>query len=257
MSNLSESAIKLTPAQEREVAQMDPNEMPRYFRELAVQQGLATRDAFSPDILIPTVQEPTVREGQAPRATPQTFTREEEIGGIRMKFEASSELELDKRIGEAHQVAHVLRDESAKEELPAVDPRIQYTLLENQFRCGAISADEFLRATHQDPESVAQKEAAFTRDWKDASAAWLNSEAGSDWPGGENNVQLMGLVLQQLDLVDSADKQTALSQAYAEMRRRGLIFPGAASAGNAFSSARTFEEVKNAAHRVSGLPEGW
>jgi hypothetical protein len=78
--------------------------------------------------------------------------------------------------------------------------------------------------------------------WDQAVQEFLHSPAGSDWPGGDKNRDMMGQELQALNLVDAKDKVAALAQAYASMKSKGIVVPyeppSAASA--------TTEDVKGA-----------
>ena len=66
---------------------------------------------------------------------------------------------------------------------------------------------------------------AYVQDWASATEAFLNSPFGEDWPGGARNLKLISQTIQQMGLEDAADKTAALRDAYAEMKRSGLIFP--------------------------------
>jgi hypothetical protein len=61
--------------------------------------------------------------------------------------------------------------------------------------------------------------------WNQAVQEFLHSPAGSDWPGGDKNRELMGQELQALNLVDAKDKVAALAQAYASMKSKGVVVP--------------------------------
>ena len=64
--------------------------------------------------------------------------------------------------------------------------------------------------------------------WAQAVEDFKNSPAGSDWPGGDRNRDMMGQELQSLNLVDAKDKVAALTQAYAQMKATGMLVPSEA-----------------------------
>jgi hypothetical protein len=59
-------------------------------------------------------------------------------------------------------------------------------------------------------------------EWKQATAEFLNTPEGKLWPGGANNLTLMGWLLQTNGFADAEDKVGALQACAAEMKSRGL-----------------------------------
>ena len=60
-------------------------------------------------------------------------------------------------------------------------------------------------------------------EWKQATAQFLASPEGQNWPGGSNNLQILGWLLRENGLVDVENKVEALQHVAAEMRDRGLL----------------------------------
>lgn len=60
------------------------------------------------------------------------------------------------------------------------------------------------------------------RQWRISTAQWLGTD-GANWRGDENRAHAMLVMLDELHLTDAEDKVAALTQAYEELRRRGLI----------------------------------
>src|SRR5713101_1679653 len=59
-------------------------------------------------------------------------------------------------------------------------------------------------------------------EWAKATEQFLTSEAGQNWPGGSNNLTLMGYLLRVNGLADAEDKVSALKAVANEMHERGL-----------------------------------
>ena len=59
-------------------------------------------------------------------------------------------------------------------------------------------------------------------EWAQATAKFLASPEGENWPGGSNNLQLMGYLLSVNGLADADDKVAALQSVAREMHERGL-----------------------------------
>lgn len=62
--------------------------------------------------------------------------------------------------------------------------------------------------------------------WKEATAAFNAKVAAGeiDYPGGEQNTQLMGFMIASLNLGNKPSVES-FEQAYAELKKRGLVFP--------------------------------
>jgi hypothetical protein len=59
-------------------------------------------------------------------------------------------------------------------------------------------------------------------EWQTATREFLASPEGQDWPGGANNLQILGWLLQTHGLEAAEDKVAALQAVAAEMKDRGL-----------------------------------
>lgn len=78
--------------------------------------------------------------------------------------------------------------------------------------------------------------------WKEATAAFNAKVAAGeiDYPGGEQNTQLMGFMIASLNLGNKPSVES-FEQAYAELKKRGLVFP---------ATAKTTEETAAAAAAI-------
>jgi hypothetical protein len=164
------------------------------------------------------------------------------------RFTDSSEAGLANQISQATQVAEVLQEETAtRTTVQETDEQriMRQTELELAFKRGTISTAEYLEksgAVEQFLEShgVSLPELAstlqeaqaqqLTQSWESAVSEFLSSPEGRSWPGGEKNLTLISLQLQNLGLVDAPDKVVALAQAYQHMQSRGLLFSPEADA---------------------------
>jgi hypothetical protein len=135
-----------------------------------------------------------------------------------------------------------------------------------RFQLGQLSVEDYLEQSGEmsayleqqgirgGTEGVKQAVAEqYKQSWEEATAEFLKS---SDWPGGSQNLEIIGLKLSQLGLVDAEDKVAALTQAYEAMKKSGTIFqekpapvtaPTATDAvTDAVNSARSFEDIRSA-----------
>ena len=189
----------------------------------------------------------------ADAAAAQTFESVETIGGKEFTFTAGSQAELDHMIANAYKVAYAVQPtERVVEQF--VDPAVAEkqaadkaaadaaakTELELKFKRGEISASDYIEqsgalASYLERQGVplselkkaveANKGNDYEKSWQEASADFVKTSAGADWPGGEKNLEILGLKIVALGLSEAKDKVGALAQAYADMKRTGMIFP--------------------------------
>jgi hypothetical protein len=185
-------------------------------------------------------------------ATSSGFSRIETIGGREFTFEAGSELELEQLINNAYKVAYAVQTPVQTEEAaPVLDAATVAAAavveadikaaLELKFKNGEISTADYLEQSgaikdylqRQGVPLDALKAAVDTNhdtqyktSWEQATEQFKSSAAGSSWPGGDQNKNMIGLLIAQMGLLDAPDKVSALSQAYEQMKTTGMIFPG-------------------------------
>lgn len=224
----------------------------------ATKQGLATADAAALQAAADKVVADKAA-ADALAATTSEFKRTETIGGREFTFEASSELELERMVSNALRVAYAVQETPATSVAEAVvDPAIAQKAaedaaaakaeLELQFKRGDISAADYIEKSGAMEDYLAKKgvpldalKAVVTKNQEDSeSQSWADAvEAfkagpGSDWPGGDRNLQIIGLVIaSKPDLLNATDKVAALAQAYASMKSTGMVFPFEAPASAA------------------------
>src|ERR1035437_5420515 len=182
--------------------------------------------------------------------SPLTFSRVEVIGGREFTFEGASEAELDHAVLNAYKIAFAVQPTGAAPVVPVVDPAIAAQAaadeaaakieLELRFKRGEITAADYIEQSGAMSEYLAKQgvpveslkavieQNEATKDeqsWAAATEEFRNGSAGSDWPGGNKNLQLLGRELVTLNLVDAKDKVAALAQAFQSMKSSGIVFP--------------------------------
>lgn len=181
-------------------------------------------------------------------ALPQVFARTVTINGKDFNFEADSELELERMVNNAWAVASALTPDSRVEPTPTVQQdeaarkaaadaeTARQAELELKFKRGEITTAQFLEqsgaierhlaekglSVDKLKETVAQSEISREQQsWADATKEFL---ATSDWPGGERNLNLIGMQIEKMELLDAQDKVGALRRAYSELKSRNMLF---------------------------------
>lgn len=199
-------------------------------------------------------------EEQRVAAAAQTFKRSVVIAGREFEFEASSELELSQMIVNAYQLADQIRPETTAAQTTAqtVDPAVAAKAaadkaaadaaaradLELKFRRAEISVKEYLEKSGALDDYLAAQgvsiaslkqtveatqSTAYEKSWADATTEFLKDPT-NDWPGGDQNREILGMKLAAMNLTEAEDKVGALRAAYAEMKRAGLVFVPAGAA---------------------------
>jgi hypothetical protein len=234
----SDSRIRLSREQEEHVKTLQPEEIKAYLVSVAEDQKLIFRDPFDRNCIHEI-------EGATPVQPSQGFLRRVTIDGRETLVEAESELELERRVGDVLRAAVGAREEStttaataptATEETPLeVAQRVELDL---RFRRGEISVSQYVEQSGavkqylenqgiplDDLRSAIQEKnnTRFEQSWADATEEFLNGPYGSDWPGGNQNREILGMKLVQLGLEDAPDKVQALAQAYAAMKSENRV----------------------------------
>jgi hypothetical protein len=262
-------------------ASLNPEDIRAAVLAEAEKQSAASTVAAADQAATDQAAADTLAREQADAAS-VGFSRTEKIGGRDFLFEAGSEIELERMINNAYKVAYAVT--GTEETAPYVDPAVAAAAaqkaaeeeavarveLETKFKRGDISTAEYLEQSgavkdylqkqgvplESLRDAVNQNQAtAETQSWADATQVFLNSSAGSDWPGGENNLEIIGLKLQALHLENATDKVAALAQAYASMKSTGTLFPYQAPVSTEPVAAATPAEIiAAAAERVIAAP---
>jgi hypothetical protein len=272
-----QSAIRVDKELEKALQNASFEEMKEILHSASTRQGLTVPDKFSPDVLIPT---------ELADAAPKRFGKAITVDGQKRFFEADSELELEREIGDYFRETLNARDTNParqQQQQSTEQPRNergQFTAAEStsvdaaqkaelllKFQLNQISAAEYLEQSGEISDYLARqgvpldavrevvaekKDHAFAQSWSDAVAEFLQSPAGRSWPGGEQNLARIQSVLWENNLVDTEDKVQALAAAFEHMKANDMLDTSAADARKAISEATSFEAVKAAASSLFG-----
>jgi hypothetical protein len=199
-----------------------------------------------------------------PQAQPRSFAARVTVGGESLLIEAATPAELDAK------VAEVTRGALESQPLTA-DVRAE---LELNFKRGSVSAAEYLTRSGLVEDYLAKRgvpieairdsigeranDAVSSGEWARATERFLASPAGADWPGGQHNLEIIGMKIAELGLTSAEDKFQALCDAYEAMKASGTIFESAdpqAELSRDASPEQLLEAWKNGV-RVTGQDEG-
>jgi trimeric autotransporter adhesin len=191
----------------------------------------------------------------AAAASSSLLTRTENIGGTDIEFTGASEAEIDKLVINALKVAAAVRpsdrqtttvDAQADAEKARVDAELAASAkadLEIRFKRGDVSVSEFIEQSGAVKDylekqgipiealraSVEREQGTvYEQSWAEATKTFLKSPVGCKWPGGERNQHMLGVQIAALGLTDATDKVAAIAQAYEQMQKLDLMFPGEA-----------------------------
>jgi hypothetical protein len=215
-----------------------PAELAEILSHLVQKSGIADRDDVTGQYIVrqpQTAAATTTATTTAPaeKKDPVIVTKTEVIGGKTFTFTGTDAADVANQITNAYRVAEAVATSTtqARSEQQAILDKAEAELA---LRRGEITAAEFLERTNAietyllergfDLNAASAKQ--YEQSWAEATEAFLQSEAGADWPGGARNLNAIGLQIQALGLTEAKDKVAALTQAYAEMKSKGMVFDG-------------------------------
>ena len=188
-------------------------------------------------------RDPLTPAAQTVEPEERVFSKTVKIGGRDFTFIDSSEDGLTNQIASAQTVAEELADEPAvatrttrKSAVERAEDLLREqerrTELESLLRSGLITTQQFLESSGSIDEYLVRKGVdvamiageQLKSGWAAATQAFLHSEAGADWPGGNRNLEMIGLQIAALNLTEAEDKVAALAQAWRAMKAKGTIF---------------------------------
>jgi hypothetical protein len=260
MSDISPSSIRTDAALEESLKNAStPDEMKAILADAAVRQGLVTRDYYDPSVLIPADR----------TAAPKTFAKSITVeGGKKLFFEGDDEADVERRISTYLQSQ--MRPVETKPEVQPRDAKVQFTRvddpvakaeLELQFKRGELTTADYLAQSGAIDEyfaaqgvsidelkaSVEQKRNEnVEHSWKSVTQEFLNSPAGSDWPGGPENLKAIGEVLTAMH-VENEPSVENLAAAYKYLKDHDQIAENPELVRiTKISEAKSFSEVQEA-----------
>lgn len=233
----------------------------------AERQTAATQDAVNTKAAADKVAADKVIADAAAASASAGFSRVEVIGGKEFTFEAETELEIERMVSNALKVAYAFQ--STEPVVAAADPSVKVAAdkaaadaavadaaaradLDLQFKSGTISAADYIQRSGAVKDYLAKEgisvdalkrtvettqDAAEAQSWGQAVETFLNTPAGADWPGGDKNLNLIGLQIQAMNLSDAPDKVAALAKAYNKMKELDIVFPFQSAETNANAAA--------------------
>jgi hypothetical protein len=251
MSDISPSSIKVTKSLEEQLQGVTNSEqIKEIMKEAAISQKLAHRD-WDESILVPN------ELGTAPRG----FARAVTIDGTKHVVEGATEIELEKAVGVLYRAATTQQTEQPRNDLGrfvSAEDAAATADLELAFKRGDISASEYLQRSgavadylakqgvplEDLQEAVAEQQGArLNSSWQEATETFLKSSAGSDWPGGQQNLEIAGRLIQENGLVDQPSAE-ALAAVWAAMKENGLAVENPDTAyQRELSEARSAEDI--------------
>ena len=177
-----------------------------------------------------------------PAEEEHVFTKTATIGGREFEFTAASEEALEQMIAQAREVAEAVRPaEQSTGAFETVRRRMQeagdeaerQAELRLKFERGELSPADYLEQSGALDVALAERgfdvERAsndqLEKSWAEATEEFLNGPAGSDWPGGPQNLKIIGSQIIAMGLQDAENKVAALSTAWEEMKKAGTVMP--------------------------------
>jgi hypothetical protein len=278
VSDISPSAIKVTPALEEALKNADASQIATIMQQARLDQNLVRPD-WDPSFLIPV----------EPSAAPRKFARSITVDGQKRIVESDSELELERSIGDYFRALQGAQETNpARQQQQTIEqPRnergefvsakdadranqleiVRRTELGLKFRRGEIDPATYLEESgavadylakqgvplEELKAQVAEKQSErFTQSWADATDEFLRSPAGADWPGGANREILGNLLAANPELIEQPSVET-LSAVWEHMKTHGLAVENAdVSYQRELSEARSPEQINAVNHKFFG-----
>lgn len=266
-----DSAIKVNQSLEEQIFNAKTHyEVAEILRQAAVDQHLVKKDLYSPEILLPVDPVP---------GTPKAHAKTVTIAGKTHVFEAATEAEADAQLlaffrqnfgnQPTEQPAERPRDSDTGRFVAArTDDPVAAADLELKFKRGELSSQEYLEQsgairTYLESQGVPieelrasveeKQDARVAKSWQDATAEFLNSSSGQDWPGGPQNLKTMQVVLQRMNAADNPSVDN-LALAYEYMKQHDLVAENPELTIRAkISEARSPEELRSILHSGSSV----
>lgn len=249
------SPLVITPELEKQLAaSLDPETMKALVQtEIERQAGEKVRLDAEQAAAEKTRVDQAAADAAATTDSP--FSCDEVIGGRQFHFDASSELELAQLRLNAHRVADSLREPTettqvqqtqdyrptqAEIEADAAARAAAKADLELKFKRGEIDTAAYLEQSGAMDEYLEKRgisvqtlkdvvenvnSNAERQSWAEATAQFLNSPGGEDWPGDNINLEILGNRLASMGLENAEDKQSALTKAWNAMKQEKMYVP--------------------------------
>jgi hypothetical protein len=231
MSDISPSSIKMTPEMEEHIKTLvNTADITDYLKNVSVEQGLLKRD-WDPALFIETAQPAAPTSIETARGYSKTVT----VNGVQHILQGATEADILKAETEFFrktfsnatqqtqqtQQQEQPRDTSTGRFVSAEDAAEKERVagLELQFSLGQLTLSQFLEQSGV-VEQYQQKQAEqnTVRGWEDATARFLASPEGANWPGADALPRITE-ILQANHLENAEDKLSVMKQAWALMQQ--------------------------------------
>ncbi len=265
MSDISPSRIQADAQaiEELKNPEVTVDEIKEIMHRAGIRQNLIKPD-WDESLFI-EIEQPAPSEAER-------YSKTVEIAGKPMVFEGASELEVERAVSQALQIASVLqepvkeqpRDEATGRFVSEADA-FKKSELELKWRRGEIDSATYLRESGAVDEYLASRGIPVEelqqvagknseRQWETSTQEFL--QRNPDWVGGQENMKRIGETIIALGLQDSPSV-ASLEAAYAELRRTKQYTSNAElqaerEAQNKIRSATDYESIRAAAHSLFG-----
>jgi len=261
----ADSAIRITPEIAKAFETANAEQIKQIMASAAVEQGLATRDYYSPDVLIPTEL-----AGAAPKRVAKTVT----VDGVKYIIEGATETELAQKETALYQklfvqpaITEQTQEESRSDggQFVSAEATAAKAALELAFKRGDISASEYLQRSGAVAEylanagvpleylkaSVAEKQnQKFQQSYQDATQTFIARHP--EWQGGDRNRETLGRIILEQDLTNG-DPLKALEQAYEHARKNNMLVENPEVAYHReMEAVRSHEDIARLNHKYFG-----
>lgn len=245
---MAEEQLKVTPELEKSIGEaQSTDQISRLVKEAAAEQGLALpRDDQGRFVAKPTTEEPAQKAADTKEAADEDkqFTDTFTIGGKTVEISGADAADVLRQYKAAVAAYDIARQEAqpkqqtqeepkkplvTEEELIALSIRIQSgdlkALDEYMEKTGAVDRYLSKRGINVGELETTLKERVETKTqnaWEKATNDF-KQELGAEWPGGNQNMKLMGYKLAELGLTENPSKDSLL-KAFNALKEDGMIF---------------------------------
>ena len=198
------SALRVDAELQQALEKASFEEMKEALHTASTRQGLTVPDAINSSILLPK---------ELAGAAPKRFGKAITVEGQKRFFEADSELEVERQIGDYFRETLAARESipARRQQQPTEQPRdaagrftsdqedlVAKADLDLRFKRGEISPAEYIEQTGAVDEYLSKqgvsmdalREATgrqFHQSWEQATQEFMQNSTGRTWPGGEEN----------------------------------------------------------------------
>jgi hypothetical protein len=262
-----DSAIRMTPALQEEINNALPDQIKAIMARAALEQALVTPDPYNPSLLHPT---------ELADHAPRKFAKHVTLNGTKYLLEGGSPEELanaetalyqqifekgdngQARDAQGRFVAEPTAAEKAAGELEAsnrADLELKFkrgdiTSVQYLEESGAIT--EYLENHGVNPDAlVAVSDLVAQNTWAQATEAFLGSDEGADWPGGQENLAIAARLLEENGLTGQPSAET-LAAVWKYMRENDLAIENPeVTQHQQIADATSVEQIREAMGRPS------